>query len=422
MQSYIDLMTKTEGAIKEGYPVEQKRLEQLNELKQQLDEAATAEERLAKATEYTQAITATLDGIKTELTPTQSLNEQIAGYEKLKKQIAEYSDAEIEAAQKGQETILTKQQLIEGLNEAEKVSVKDKVNEIAPLEISVYEQRAQHMQEILDLKKQLDQEELLSEQEKLDAMKQLDDEYLKSRTEQFASRVSEIKSYTDQAISIAQQAAQIMLKAVQDETKAELAELEIKYRKGEMGEKEYEEAVIAAKRKGAQEEYKIKMFEWAASLAQATANIAEGVAKAITQGFPLGLITGALVSAAGAVQIASIIASKPQPPTFSTGGFLVGNSTRGDKIPFQGNAGEAILNPAEMRNFMDYANGTATTDGLTLIINNSAANIVNAQPQISREKIEIMIDARVNESLKEGRYNQSLTMAEQSRSGEFYGI
>ena len=422
LQSYIDLMTKTEGAIKEGYPVEQARLEQLEKLKKQLDDAASAEERLAKATEYTNAITAVMDGIKTELTPAQSLKEQIAGYETLKKKLEEYSDAEVIAAQAGSDTIMSRQQLIEGLNEAEKISVKDKVNEIAPLEISVYEQRAQHMQEILDLKKQLDQEELLSEQEKIDAMKQLDDEYLKSRTEQFASRVSEIKSYTDQAISIAQQAAQIMLKAVQDETKAELAELEIKYRKGEISEKEYEEAVLDAKRKGAQEEYKIKMFEWAASLAQATANIAEGVAKAIAQGGLAGILTGALVSAAGAVQIASIIASKPQPPTFSTGGFLVGNSTRGDKIPFQGNAGEAILNPAEMRNFMDYANGTASTDGLTIIVNNSAANIVNAQPQISREKIEIMIDARVNESLKEGRYNQSLTMAEQSRSGEFYGI
>ena len=33
LQSYIDLMTKTEGLIKEGYPVEQKRLEQLKEAK-----------------------------------------------------------------------------------------------------------------------------------------------------------------------------------------------------------------------------------------------------------------------------------------------------------------------------------------------------------------------------------------------------
>ena len=422
LQSYMDLMTKTEGLIKEGYPVEQKRLEQLTELRQQLEEAATAQERLAKATEYTQAITATLDSIKTELTPAQSLNEQIAGYEKLKQSIAEYTDAEIAEAQKGQDVILTKQQLIEGLNEAEKISVKEKVNEIAPIELSVYEQRAQHMQEILELKKELDQEEILSEEEKIAAMKQLDDEYTQSQTEQFAGRMSEIKSYTDQACSIVQQACQLMLKAVQDQTKAELAELELKYRKGEMGEKEYEEAVLAAKRKGAQEEYKIKMFEWAASLAQATANIAEGVAKAIAQGGFMGILTGALVSAAGAVQIASIIASKPEPPNFSTGGFLLGNSTSGDKIPFKGNAGEAILNPAEMRNFMDYANGTASTDGLTIVINNSASNIVSAQPEISREKIEIMIDARVNESLKEGRYNQSLTMAEQSRSGEFYGI
>ena len=38
--------------------------------------------------------------------------------------------------------------------------------------------------------------------------------------------------------------------------------------------------------------------------------------------------------------------------------------------------------------------------GVNLTINNSAANMVNAQPQISRNEIEIMIDARVNDSLK----------------------
>lgn len=422
LQNYMDLMTKTEGLIKEGYPVEQARLDLLKELRAEVEAAASAEERLAKATEYTNAITAVMDGIKKDLSPAQSLKEQIAGYETLKKKLKEYSDAEVIAAQAGSDTIMSRQQLIEGLNEAEKAATMDKVNAIAGIELSEYDKRKQRMNELLDLKKEIDSEEVLSEQEKIDAMSQIDEAYQQTRAEQFAARATEIKNYTDQAIQIAQQAASIMLETVRNQTKAELSELELKYRKGEISEKEYEEAMIAAKRKGAQEEYKIQMFQWAASLAQATANIAEGVSKAIAQGGLLGILSGALVSAAGAVQIASIIASKPSPPSFSTGGFLTGNSTRGDKIPFNGNAGEAILNPAEMRNFMDYANGTASTDGLTIIINNSAANLVTAEPEISRDKIELMIDARVNESLKEGRYNQSLTMAEQSRSGEFYGI
>ena len=74
-----------------------------------------------------------------------------------------------------------------------------------------------------------------------------------------------------------------------------------------MSESEYYEKSKAIKRKAAQEEYKIQMFQWTASILAATANIAEGVSKAIAQGGTAGLITGALVGAAGAVQIASII-------------------------------------------------------------------------------------------------------------------
>ncbi|MBP5447078.1 MAG: hypothetical protein J6X95_03130, partial [Treponema sp.] len=61
-------------------------------------------------------------------------------------------------------------------------------------------------------------------------------------------------------------------------------------------------------------------------------------------------------------------------------------------------------------------------NGANIVINNSAANIVNAQPQITRGQIEIMIDARVNDSLKNGRYNNSLSQAQQGMSGDFYGI
>ena len=60
--------------------------------------------------------------------------------------------------------------------------------------------------------------------------------------------------------------------------------------------------------------------------------------------------------------------------------------------------------------------------GTNIIINNSAANIVDASPSISKNQIEILIDSRVNESLKNGRYNHSLKHAENSMTGDFYGI
>jgi hypothetical protein len=71
---------------------------------------------------------------------------------------------------------------------------------------------------------------------------------------------------------------------------------------------------------------------------------------------------------------------------------------------------------------LNGSGNTAGAGGVNLTINNSAANMVNAQPQISRNEIEILIDARVNESLKNGRYDSGLNAANAGMSGEYYGI
>ena len=145
---------------------------------------------------------------------------------------------------------------------------------------------------------------------------------------------------------------------------------------------------------------------------------------AIAQGGVAGLITGALVGAAGAVQIASIIASKPTPPSFSTGGIVGGTSTHGDNIAANLNSREMVMNMGQQKALWDFINGgsNGAGGGANIVINNSASNLVTAQPQISKEKIELMIDARVNDSLKNGRYNNSLNMAQQGMSGDYYGI
>ena len=87
--------------------------------------------------------------------------------------------------------------------------------------------------------------------------------------------------------------------------------------------------------------------------------------------------------------------------------------------------GELVLNANQQRAIWEMLNGSgnaAGAGGVNLTINNSAANMVNAQPQISRNEIEIMIDARVNDSLRNGRYNSGLNAAQAGMSGEFYGM
>ena len=424
LQSYIDLMTKTEGLIKEGYPVEQKRLEQLKEAKKAVEEAADAEKKLAAAIELTRAATEALNSASRHLTPAAELEAEIKQLKEIKAKIEAMSDAEIAAAQKGQEAQLTKSEILAGLNEAEKQATLAKVEAITATEKTWWDKYADQQQQMLELKQKIDESEVLSEEEKVNALKAIDESYSQSRKQQFADLATEIKGYTDQAVQIVQQAAQLQLDVVKNQATAEQAELEIKYRKGEIGEEEYNKKVAESKKKAAKEQYKIQMWQWGASILQATANIAQGISMAIAQGGVAGLITGALVGAAGAVQIASLIASKPTPPSFSTGGIIQGSSTHGDNIAANLNSREMVMNMSQQKALWDFINGGSNggAGGTNIVINNSASNLVRAQPQITKDKIELLIDARVNDSLKNGRYNTSLNMAQQGMSGDFYGI
>ena len=64
LKSYIDLLTNTEGKIKEGYPVAQKRLEQVNKAKEAVDAQTDAEKQLTAAIEATHAVMSSLRNIK----------------------------------------------------------------------------------------------------------------------------------------------------------------------------------------------------------------------------------------------------------------------------------------------------------------------------------------------------------------------
>lgn len=97
-------------------------------------------------------------------------------------------------------------------------------------------------------------------------------------------------------------------------------------------EQEYDSKVREIRRKQAEREKKLAIFN-------AIVNIAQGVTKAIAQGGVAGIILGALVAAAGAVQIATI--SAQQVPAYAKG-------TK--SVPGKGNkdSEHAMLTPGEM--------------------------------------------------------------------------
>lgn len=426
MNSYVDLLTKTEGLITEGMPIEQERIAQLKEAGKAVREAADAEEKRAAAIKYAQEATKALESVKITLTPAEDLHKSLEELDKVKKKIQEVSEEEVKAAQKGQEVQLTKAELLKGLEDAEKNIVMEKFNAITKGEQTHYQQLKTQAQELADFKEELRRQEIESEEEKNAQIAEIDKKMAENKAAQAAEMLSTVKQYIDQAAQIVKDAGDLALQQSEARMKTELAQEEIRFRKGEIGEKEFEESKKKIKRRAAEEEYKIKMWQWSASLLQATASIALGVAKALELGMPMGLIAGSLAAAAGGVQIASIVANKPQPPHFAQGGFVGGmhGATMGaDDTLVYARSGEMFANAMQQRNLWEAMNGKGAHGKSTnILINNSASNLVEAQPSISKNQIEILIDARVNESLRSGRYGQSLKQAENNMSGDFYGI
>lgn len=293
---------------------------------------------------------------------------------------------------------------------------------------SIYDKYITRENELAQLKAEIANNEELNEQQKADAILKIDEELAENRRTLWAGVAGEVNGYAQQVSQIINDAAKMALDTSNNEMKAELANLEIKYRKGELGEEEYQKKVAEAKKKGAKIQYQIEMAQWAANILTATANTAVGVTQALAQGGVAGIITGALVGAAGAVQLASIMAAKPI-QHFATGGYvggMNGATMGGDNTTIAARNGELMVNATQQARIWRWLNGGENAGvgagGVNLTINNSAANMVNAQPQISRNEIEIMIDARVNDSLKNGRYNSGLNAAQAGMSGEFYGM
>ena len=361
LQSYIDLVTKSNGLVTENNSAAKERLALLKQWAEKARDAATEEERLAaaqKLKEETEALLGKTDGM---------------GYS------------------------------------------------------SKYDDYIARNEELLQLKKELNDAEIEDEQRKQDAINKIDEELVKNRQNLWQGVASEVNGYAQQVNQIIQDAAKLALETENNRMKAELADLEAKYRKGEIGEEEYQKKVSDAKKKGAEMQYKIEMAQWGANILSATANTAVGVTQALAQGGVAGIITGALVAAAGAVQLASIMAAKPV-KHFAAGGVvggMNGASMGADNTTIAARSGEMVMNANQQRALWDMLNGSgnaAGAGGVNLTINNSAANLVTAQPQITRGQIELMIDARVNDGLRNGRFDGGLNAASAGMSGEFYGM
>lgn len=133
----------------------------------------------------------------------------------------------------------------------------------------------------------------------------------------------------------------------------------------------------------------------------------------------MGLVTGAIVGAAGAVQLATILGSKPIPPSFSTGGIVGGTSYTGDRVPAMLNSSEMVLNAGQQRNLFDAIN-RGTIGDMKVQVYNQAANDVRVSTQQTERGVQVFIRKTIAADMASGKLNESFAAMENNRKGVRY--
>ena len=361
MQSYIDLITKSNGLVTENNQAAKERLATLRDLAEAAKTATDEETKLANAQKMQDEATA----------------------------------------------------LLKDIDDGKHKTIFDE-----------YGEKNKQLEKWREKVDQYEKDDVISAQEAADARLEIERQYWQNKKDLAETMTAEINGYIQQTADIAKEAGDLMLENLQSQTNTELMELDKKYEAGEMSEEEYYEKQKQIQQKAAREEYKIKMFQWTASMLAATANIAEGVSKAIAQGGVAGIVTGALVAAAGGVQLASIIAAKPTPPNFYKGGVIGGANGAtmgGDNTYIHARSGEMILNAHQQRNLWDMINGQGGRGetSLDLTVNNTQANLVDTQFREEDGAVILdIVDKRVNKGFIDGTFDGGYASMLSRQEGE----
>lgn len=276
----------------------------------------------------------------------------------------------------------------------------------------------QNYQDYLNKKSDLTEEEKEMREKLKTSLENIDEAIIQKQKEDVAEMLTNINSYISEFADITQGMTDLIRKSNEAETEQELTDLSKQYTDGLISYEEYCAKKEQIDKEAAQKEYKLKMWEWTASFLTATANIAEGVSKAIAQGGVAGIITGALVAASGALQIATITANKPRPPQFATGGIVPGTSYSGDHVTANVNSGEMILNAAQQKQLWQMANGNSS-GGVAVNVPVNIENHTDARVSAKWDmnQLKVTIDKMVDTSMKNGRFDKSMQYSESARTG-----
>jgi hypothetical protein len=328
------------------------------------------------------------------------------------------------------------------------------VNKIFETTLKPSEVLSQQIDQMEQQWSELTDNSIMWEQKSVEERQRLEEEYTAAHAELCRQREAALEEEANKSVELAQSAqdqkmaklesgmnrvnqltsgfanavnawANVAMQFVQAEKEEELANLEEQYQQGLISLEEYEEKKKEIEKKAAEEEYKIKLWQWTAQCVQAAADLASATIKAYKDG---GLLNGILVAAAGAAELAAVIGNKPVPPSgFAAGGVVGGFSGASmgrDNTSAQVGLreGEMILNAQQQKTLFDTIDGGRMGGGFNgdIKIYNYAADSTNTDTEVTQDDIKIMITKQVKKDMANGVYNSEMKQAETTANGVRY--
>lgn len=209
--------------------------------------------------------------------------------------------------------------------------------------------------------------------------------------------------------------------AVGKSAEADIQKLENDYNKGLMTEEEYLKKKAEMEEEAAEKQYKLDMISWGLQISQATANAAMAVSS-VWGDATIPTITkpiyAAIAGVNGAAALANVIAAKPV-KKYETGGIVGGTSYSGDNVVARVNSGEMILNQRQQQNMFNALNSGSMGGGASVVMPVTINNNTDARvsSRMDSKGLTILVDQKVNASMAQGKYTQSMQIAESKANG-----
>jgi hypothetical protein len=233
---------------------------------------------------------------------------------------------------------------------------------------------------------------------------QANEKIKKSNADLMSSLAANMQSYLDSFSQAANSIFSVWNSVIDAELEEELRKNDQIIQSDEEREKKEKEL----RQEAAKEKYKADLAQWATNIIIASGQAALAVLTSMAQ---IGLAGAIIAGVVGALNVAAVIAAKPQPPRFHEGGVAQGSP--GQEVSAVLRAGETVLTPSQFKDTMaaiaQLAHGNSGGGtSLNVDVKNYASRAHVEKPVFDRGVLHMVIREEVNSMYGSGELDRGI--------------